>query len=54
MHANEFGVLYALVNTRCAIHRASTKEIQLNLRHSFSVLHHIIRNFKYSVERINW
>jgi hypothetical protein len=42
MHANEFGVLYVLLHTMCAIHRACSKEIHLNLRHSFSVLHQIV------------
>lgn len=42
MHANEFGLLYALLHTSCAIHRASGREIQLNLSHSFSLLHHIV------------
>jgi hypothetical protein len=44
MHANEFGVLYALLHTRHAIDRASSKEIHLNLCHSFSVLHHIVNS----------
>jgi hypothetical protein len=44
MHANEFGMLYALLHARRAIDRASSKETHLDLCHSFSVLHYIVNS----------